>query len=339
MEPKTKLIIPPGLLYIAENIKSKQNILGAPRAIKANWAKDLNLHKQSETIFFAGCGYQYTAGLESIMSLIRKMDQSILGSELPITLAGIQKKSGLDLANLYNKMTVKNMNIGCEVLVDAVKVLRNLGVDFGYLGEDEPCCGGLLHYAGMEQDFINNSHELYDKLKSLGIKQIISIVPSCTYTLKNLINKHMQNSEIEVVHFSEVVLKNIQSIKLQFSRKVKVTYHDPCQLSRYLHLIDEPRQILKAIKDVEFIETNWTNREWSTCCGGGGGFEAVFPELSEILAVNRTRELLDTGAEIIVTHCPGCIMQIKDGLKKLKNDVVQVLDLAQIIAMAMEKNK
>ena len=66
-----------------------------------------------------------------------------------------------------------------------------------------------------------------------------------------------------------------------------------------------------------------------------GCFEAVFPELSQILAVNRTKELLETGAEIIVTHCPGCIMQLKDGLKELKVDGVQVLDLAQIVAMAM----
>jgi len=336
MEPKSKVTIPPGLLYIADNIKIKQNILGTSSELKAEWAKNLNLRKQSETIFFAGCGYQYTAGLESLSSLIRKMDKSLLGSELPMTLAGIQRKTGLDIANLYNKLAVKKKNAEGEVLIDAVKVLRNLGIDFGYLGDEEPCCGGLLHYTGMEQDFINNSHRLYDKLKSLGVKRIISIVPSCTYTLKNLITQHIQSSKIEVLHFSEVVLKNIQSVTLQFPRKVKVTYHDPCQLSRYLHIIDEPRRIIKAIKNVELVETNWTNREWSTCCGGGGGFEAVFPELSEILAINRVKELCDTGAEIIVTNCPGCLMQIKNGLKQLKNDIVQVLDLAQMISMAME---
>ncbi len=75
--------------------------------------------------------------------------------------------------------------------------------------------------------------------------------------------------------------------------------------------------------------------EWATCCGGGGGFEAVFPELSQILAVNRAKELVDTGAEIIVTHCPGCIMQLKTGLKELKVNNVEVLDLAQVVAMAM----
>jgi Fe-S oxidoreductase len=57
--------------------------------------------------------------------------------------------------------------------------------------------------------------------------------------------------------------------------------------------------------------------------------------LSQILAVNRARELVDTGAEIIVTHCPGCIMQLKTGLKELKVSNVEVLDLAQVVAMAM----
>ena len=84
------------------------------------------------------------------------------------------------------------------------------------------------------------------------------------------------------------------------------------------------------------VETDSTSGEWATCCGGGGGFEAVFPEVSHILAVNRTKELLETEAEIIVTHCPGCIMQLQAGLKELKSDKVKVLDLAQVVAMSME---
>jgi len=116
---------------------------------------------------------------------------------------------------------------------------------------------------------------------------------------------------------------------------VKVTYHDPCQLVRYMGIVDEPRMILRAIKGIELVEPEWTKREWSTCCGGGGGFEAVFPEMSQILAVNRAKELVDTGAGIIVTHCPGCIMQLKTGLKELKAEKIEVLDLAQVVARAM----
>ena len=88
-------------------------------------------------------------------------------------------------------------------------------------------------------------------------------------------------------------------------------------------------------KGIELVETKFTNGDCTTCCGGGGGFEAVFPELSQILATNRAKELLDTGAELIITQCPGCIMQLKEGLKELKKTNIEVLDLAQILATAM----
>ncbi len=335
MNRKTKLI-PPGLAYIADNIISKQNILGVSKEQGAKWAKDLNLPKRAETIFFAGCGYQYTCELEALMSLIRRMDKSAIGTELPMRLASFQKKLGVDLAGIYRKVSARGDDSDAQPLRDAVKVLSNFGVEFGYLADDEPCCGALLYYTGLQKEFAKNAQDAYQKLKSLGVKRIIGIVPSCTYAIRNLFSLFVDGYDLEVKHFSEVVLENIKSRKLRFPREVKVTYHDPCQLVRYLELIEEPRRILRAIEGIELVEADWTKGEWATCCGGGGGFEAVFPELSQILAVNRAKELVDTGAQIIATHCPGCIMQLKDGIKELKTDGVEILDLAQIVALAME---
>jgi len=336
MNRKTKELIPPGLVYLADNIIAKQNILGAAKEQGARWAKDLNLPKRAETIFFAGCGYQYAGELEALMSLIRKMDKSAIGTELPMRLAGWQKKLGADLTGIYRKVTAKGEGDSAQPLRGAVKVLSNLGVKFGYLAEDEPCCGAPLHFTGLAKDFAVNARKTYQKLKSLGVKQIISIVPSCTYALRDLFPQYIDGYDLEVKHWIEVVQENISSRKLSLPEETKVTYHDPCQLGRYLGLIEEPRKVLRAIKNIELVETDWTNCEWATCCGGGGGFEAVFPELSEILATNRVRELVETGARIIVTHCPGCVMQLKDGLKALKTDGVEVLDLAQVVAKAME---
>jgi len=335
MTKKGKGLIPSGLAYLADNITSKHNLLGTSKGTGAKWAQGLNLPKKAETILFAGCGYQYSSELESLMSLIRRMDKSAVGSELPMSLAGFQKKLGLDLAGVYRKVAVRGGDSDGQPLRDAVNVLHDLGIEFGYLADEEPCCGGLLYYIGLQSDFAKNAEEMHKRLKSFGVKRIISIVPSCTYTIRSLLPKSVEGYDLEVKHFLEVVLEGIQSRELRFPREVKVTYHDPCQLARSLGLIEEPRQLLRAIKGIELVETDWTTGEWATCCGGGGGFEAVFPELSQILAVNRTKELLETGAEIIVTHCPGCIMQLKDGLKELKVDGVEVLDLAQILAMAM----
>jgi heterodisulfide reductase subunit D len=223
-----------------------------------------------------------------------------------------------------------------QPLKDAVKILRKIGVNPGYLAEEEPCCGGILHYMGAREEFVSHAYQASAKLKSKGVKNIISIVPSCTYTLKNIMAEANGESVFQVQHFSEFLAENLAALRLRFPRPAKVTYHDPCQLVRYLGIIEQPRRILKAISGIELVEPQWTRGEWATCCGGGGGFEAVFPEMSEMLAANRARELVETGAQIIVTHCPGCIMQLKTGLKMAKAENVEVLDLAQVVAMSLE---
>ncbi|UCD08502.1 MAG: (Fe-S)-binding protein [Dehalococcoidales bacterium] len=332
----SKKLIPPGLTYLANNIALSDNIIGAAKRDGSKWAKIVKFSGNTETVFFAGCGYQYSSELETLMSLIRSIDKSPINTEMTMNLAIFQRKLGLDLGGVYRKVMTRGGEADSQPLISAVKVLNKIGIDLGYLGEDEPCCGGLLYYIGMHSEFNSHSKDVYSRLKAKGVKEIISLVPSCTFTLKSLVPKGAGNDDIKVKHFCEVVDGNLASLKLQLSEKVKVTYHDPCQLSRSLGLIDEPRRILSAIKNVELVEPAWTKGKFSTCCGGGGGFEAVFPELSHTLAVNRATELTETDPDIIVTHCPGCIMQIEGGLEELGINDVQVLDLAQVVGMALE---
>lgn len=326
-------LVPPGLAYITENIITKDNIAGTAKSKGAEWAKGLNLPHTGDTIFFAGCGYQYSHDLETMMSLLRKIDKSSINTEFAMNAANLQKKLGIDAAGVYSKLFGRKGQEK-QPLKDAVRVLQNLGIKFGYLGNEEPCCAGSIYFSGMREEFAKQAKKVHSRIKEKGVKEIISIVPSCTYTLRSLIPQ-FTGEKIPVRHFCEVVAEKVSSFKLSYPKKVKVTYHDPCQLVRYLGIVEEPRQILKAIGNIEFVEPKWTSGVWATCCGGGGGFEAVFPELSLTLARNRAKELVDTGAEIIVTHCPGCIMQLESGLKELKVENVEVLDLAQIVATAM----
>jgi hypothetical protein len=329
-------LVPPGLTYLADNIMSRQNILGVTKEQGARWAQGLGLPRQSETIFFAGCGYQYSAQLEILMSLVRGIDKSVIGAELPMRFARFQKKLGLNLPGIYSNVLARGGDVDVKPLAAAVRVLRILGIEPGYLAEEEPCCGAPLNHAGLEARFAENARQAYRKLESFGVKRVIGVVPYCTHALSRLFPLYVDGYNLEVNHFLEIVAGKISTRKLKFPRKVKVTYHDPCQLVRYLSLVEEPRRILRAIEGVELVEPEWTKKEWATCCGGGGGFEAVFPELSQMLGVNRARELLETGADIIVTHCPGCVMQLKEGIKGLGVDGVEVLDITQVIDMALE---
>jgi hypothetical protein len=333
-------LVPAGLTYLADNILTRQNILGVSKEQGARWALKLGLPPRADTVFFAGCGYQYSAQLEVLMSMAKAADKSVIGSELPMRFARFQKKLGLNLPGIYSNVLARSSSRGGDVEVKpleaAVKVLRKIGVQPGYLAENEPCCGAPLNHAGFQDKFSANARQAYGKLKAAGVKQLIGIVPYCTHALKKLFPLYIDSYDIQVRHFIEIVAEKLPQLKLKYPQKVRVTYHDPCQLVRFMGLVDEPRRILKAIENVELVETAWTRGEFSTCCGGGGGFETVFPELSEVLAVNRVTELMETKPDIIVTHCPGCIMQLKEGLKRLKKESVQVLDLAELVASAIE---
>jgi len=190
-----KGLIPPGLAYLADNITNKHNLLGAGKDAGSKWAKGLDLPKEAGTIFFAGCGYQYSSDLETMMSLIRKMDKGGI-SDMAMGMAGITKKFGIDAAGMYRKVMTRGGEEDASVLRDAVKVLQKIGLKFGYLADNEPCCGGLLHYMGLEDEFKRHAGEVSSQLKSKKVEQIIGIVPSCTFTLRDLISKHTTDGPV-----------------------------------------------------------------------------------------------------------------------------------------------
>lgn len=336
MSNKRPAFIPPGLTYIADNINSSDNILGLPRADKSKWAKGMHFNHDNSTLFFAGCGYQYSTMLDPLVTLVRTADRVLVNPDLPLVLAGIPKKMGIDAARIFTAAVALRDSGDACVLKDAVTVLRAAGIDPGYLGKDEPCCGAPLNHVGLQKEFAAVADNAAGVFKAHGVKKIISIVPSCTHALRNLFPKAVEGYDIETKHFIEVVDENLARLKLKYPRKVKVAYHDPCQLGRYMGIFEQPRRVLQAIGNVELVEPAWTSGEWSTCCGGGGGFEVVFPDMSQTLAVNRVNELLATGADIIATHCPGCLMQLNSGLKELKKDNVEALDLATLIARSLQ---
>ena len=335
MKKNSHNLVPPGLSYIAGNINSRDNILGLPVEARAKWAEGLEFSADRSTVFFAGCGYQYSSMLEPLVSLVRTADRMSIDPDLPVVLAGIPKKLGVDVAGLYTRVLSRDGGGDGNVLRDAVSVLKYLGFEPGYLGADEPCCGAPLYHMGLRNEFAANAAKAVARFRSQGVRKIVSIVPSCTYALRTLFAAALPGYDLEVRHFIEEVADRIKPGQFRYPRKVKVTYHDPCQLGRYMGLIDQPRGVLRAIENLELSEPQWTSGEWSTCCGGGGGFEVVFPDMSQTLAEGRVRELAETGADIIATQCPGCLMQLKSGLKALKKDEIEVVDLATLLARSM----
>jgi dimethylglycine catabolism B len=329
---KKQQLVPAGLLLFRDNILSKGNIFGANS--KARWAKGLELPAQAETIFFAGCGYQFLGEAEAILSAVLALDKRNLPWERTFGVTKFLNKRGINLGDLYGKI-IHRFRREDNPLLSAVEVLHGMGIDVGYLAEEEPCCAAPLYYAGFREEFAAQAKKTQAILKERGISKIIGMVPSCTFALRTLFPRG-KGSPVEVSHFLEIVWEKIKKgMRFRLPRETTVTYHDPCVLSRYLCLTEEPRQILRSIEGVVFADVERNKEKWSTCCGGGGGFEVIFPEISHIIAANRVEELLKTGASMIVTSCPGCLIQLREGVKKLKAKEVKVMDMAQLLRSAL----
>ena len=227
-----KSLVPAGLAYLADNIKRKDNIMGVSKREGARWAHGLNLPKSGETIFFAGCGYQFDSKLEALMKLIRAMDKSFIGVDNAMALANLQKKLKLD--GLFLKTLGLGSGEDGHPLRDAVAVLRKIGLNPAYLAEKEPCCGGILHFMGAAKEFKSRSDAVNENLHAQRRQADNQYCAFLHLYLKNLITQSNGQSGIAVQHFSEVVAENIGKLKLKFPTAVKVTYHDPCQMVRYL---------------------------------------------------------------------------------------------------------
>jgi len=334
-------LIPIGHRFIKGNVLEKGNIVGVAEK-KAAWAKKLNLREKAEYTFFAGCGYQFMKYAEGMTSAAKGMEKLGISVDKSIGInigAGkIFKKVGIDLHTITAKITsAAKEDLYTGILESTVDVLKKLGIDLCYMYEDEPCCGSPLYYAGFMDDYVENAKKNCDLFRSSGVKRIIGLIPACTASLRDLYPKYIEDYDLEVYHFAEIVAQRLKEtgIKPKLKESITVTYHDPCQLSRYLEVIKEPREILNSIEGLELVEPDPEQcKQWSTCCGGGG-LEASQPGLAERLGLRRAEELLETGASVIVSHCPACVMQLKKSVARLKADV-KVMDLVEILDKALE---
>ncbi len=107
----------------------------------------------------------------------------------------------------------------------------------------------------------------------------------------------------------------------------KVTYHDPCHLRWHQGVYEAPRKILGAVQGLKFVEMDMAEK----CCGQGGSFGIKYPEASLALLSQKMSSVKRTGAQAIVTSCPGCTIQLLDGAKRF-GPTVPVIHISRLLA-------
>ncbi len=251
---------------------------------------------------------------------------------------------GLDLPDLTAKDTIAGLCyfVGCTTSFDVTaqviarsfsRILLSAGVNFGILGKKEPCCGDIARRVGefgLFEEQKEGCLELFDKYQ---ITDLVTSSPHCFHTFRN----EYPGALFRVRHYTLVLRELLANGGLEFKNKIEstVTYHDPCYLGRHNRIFDEPREIIRSIPGVSLVEMEH-NKADSLCCGGGGG--RVWQDLSGEGKMNvvRIREAEATGADIIVTTCPLCLIMLEDARKVAGlNDRLRVMDLNELVLQAL----
>jgi heterodisulfide reductase subunit D len=213
-----------------------------------------------------------------------------------------------------------------------VQVLERAGVDFMALGGEEWCCGFPLIIAGMGDAALESVRHNVEAVRKTGAKRLVAACPSCYHTWKDEY-PHIIGEPLgfEVLHSTELLEEIIGAGKLELEPlKETITYHDPCDLGRTSGVYDAPRNVLRAIPGVNFVEMEH-HHEYSLCCGGGGDVEMADADLTAAVAKRRIEEAKVTEAKMLLSACQQCKRTLAIAARREKVRV-RVMDIAELIA-------
>ncbi|MBN1289029.1 MAG: (Fe-S)-binding protein [Actinobacteria bacterium] len=305
-----------------DGLKREDNVFGEPKADRGKWAEGLDFLKDANTekadvLFHVGCRTSYD---EELWPIARTW----------------------------------------------AKVLNGAGVDLAIAGQNEACCGGRPYEMGYRGEIEKYAEDIAGRVKACGASKIVTLCGDGYGTFKSIYPTLGLDLPCEVQHTTELLEELINNGKVNLKNKVpmKVTYHDPCHLGRkgepgqkwegtyerlHPHMIapvpekpikigvdgcyDPPRNVLKAIPGIELVEME-RSREYSWCCGAGGGAWEAFDDFASWTGGERIEEAKSTGAEALVTACGWCERSFMDSVKE-NGDKIKIYDVIELVDKAM----
>jgi len=280
---------------------------------------------------------------------------------------------GLGLKDLSKEKAEVAFFPGCKFSFDsnlqqsaknAASLLKKLGVDVGYMGAADACCGSRAYQMGFYDEFGVGADANIKAFEAAGVKTIVTPCSDCYHGFKRLYAA--RGLKVEVLHVVECLDKLIAEGKLTFSKKLDmtVTYHDPCHLGRLgepyvpwngkekkilfqVHtwdppkpryngiygIYDAPRNVINAIPGVKLVEMERI-REYSWCCGAGANINVTKPEFSEWTASERITEANATSADALITACPWCESNFANATDE-NGKSIKVLDIVDLVMQAL----
>jgi len=243
----------------------------------------------------------------------------------------LKKKETADTLFFVDSITSYDDRIQ-EIGKATARILSAVKIDYGILGPDEKDSGHEVRRFGEEMLFIELKNQNTDAILNSGVSRIVTADPHAFNALKNDYDKIPP-----VEHICQVITRSINSGKIRLGNIPEyedaiLTYHDPCYLGRHNGIYDSPRNIIDAIPGVKRVEMKTNCRDRSFCCGGGGLMLFYEPVEEKRMGQVRVEMANSAGANVIVTACPFCMVNIEDAIKTSGlEEKMEVIDLVELV--------
>jgi len=220
-----------------------------------------------------------------------------------------------------------------ESALSMVKIFNHLGIDVEYV-EDQTCCGQPAFNSGYRKEMVPLA-ERFIRLFS-GKEYIVAPSGSCVAMVRVFyreldIPKELQPAlgqlSERIFEFSEFMVNVLNVTNLGGRFNYKVTYHDSCHLARELGVREQPRRLIKGIKDIKYIEMEKAD----LCCGFGGTFSYKYKDVSIEMVKRKCSYIEESGADYCIGADSSCLMNIEGYLRK-HNSSVKTMHLADLLA-------
>ncbi len=201
-------------------------------------------------------------------------------------------------------------NFYTKTAENTVKVLNALGYTV-FVPREQYCCGAPAFFAGDLETFLKMKER---NLRGFADAEVDFCVTACA-TCGHVLKKEYGELPFPVKELIEVLFENLEEIgKWRYPEKIRVTWHHPCHIVRGQKIPRSyPLDVLKVLQNVQFVPME----EADNCCGMGGSFKLSHPQISREIQLKKARNTDRTGAKVVLTECPGCVMNIAEGLERI----------------------
>ena len=232
-------------------------------------------------------------------------------------------------------VTCLGENLLPDMLQKMVGILERIGVSCEF-PEGQTCCGQPFFNSGFQKEG-REIALLWMKMFADTDGYIVAPSGSCVEFVKHRYPKMFPEGTAEhkitvqlaerVFEFSQFLTNIMEITDLGAFFPHRVACHSPCHLTRGLGVRDEQQRLLRAVRGLELISLN----DAETCCGFGGIFSVVYPEVSMAMMEAKVMNIMASNAECVVVSEPGCLINIRGGLQKM-NSNIRAMHLIEILA-------